>query len=37
MTWSGIVNLGFQEAGLHLDQQTIAVALRHVAGEEWRP
>jgi predicted nucleic acid-binding protein len=26
-----------QAVGLHLDQQTIAVALRHVAGEEWRP
>ncbi len=26
-----------QEAGLHLDQQTIAVALRPVVGEEWRP
>jgi predicted nucleic acid-binding protein len=26
-----------QKAGLHLDQQVIAVALRHVAGEEWRP
>jgi hypothetical protein len=26
-----------QAVGLHLDQQTIAVALRRVAGEEWRP
>jgi hypothetical protein len=26
-----------QEVGLHLDQQTIAVALSRVAGEEWRP
>ena len=26
-----------QQAGLHLDQHTIAVALRHFAGEEWRP
>jgi predicted nucleic acid-binding protein len=26
-----------QEAGLHLDQQTITVALQHIAGEEWRP
>jgi predicted nucleic acid-binding protein len=26
-----------QKAGLHLDQQVIAVALRRVAGEEWRP
>jgi predicted nucleic acid-binding protein len=26
-----------QKAGMHLDQQVIAVALRHVAGEAWRP
>jgi predicted nucleic acid-binding protein len=26
-----------QKAGLHLDQQTITVALRQVAGEEWTP
>jgi predicted nucleic acid-binding protein len=26
-----------QKVGLHLDQQTIAVALRHVGGEEWSP
>jgi predicted nucleic acid-binding protein len=26
-----------QQAGLHLDQHTIAVALRQVAGEEWAP
>ena len=24
-----------QKGGLHLDQQTITVALRRVAGEEW--
>jgi predicted nucleic acid-binding protein len=26
-----------QEAGLHLDPQTIALALRRIAGEDWRP
>jgi predicted nucleic acid-binding protein len=26
-----------QEAGLHLEPQTIALALRRIAGEEWRP
>jgi predicted nucleic acid-binding protein len=26
-----------QQAGLHLDPHTIAVALRQVVGEEWRP
>jgi predicted nucleic acid-binding protein len=26
-----------QQAGLHLDQRTVAIALRQVAGEDWRP